>query len=134
MSARSNPDPAGRKVPRISQTEWEVMKAAWAQGPCSAAHITAVLNCADPSWHPKTVRTFLGRLVKKRALTFTKQGRAYLYRPLVRQDECADAASELFLRRVFGGSAKSMLAHLITRNKLSVGDIRELRGLLGGQG
>jgi len=123
-----------KKSPRISGAEWEVMRVVWSQAPSSSRQVIAALSRTGSTWHPITVRTFLGRLVKKRALTFTMQGRAYLYRPLVRQDECADAASELFLHRFFGGSAKLMLAHLITRDKLSVGEIRELKGLLGGQG
>jgi len=48
----------------------------------------------DPSWHPETVKAFLSRLVAKKALGFKKQGRAYLYRPLVTGGACLDAASK----------------------------------------
>jgi len=118
------------KVPRISETEWEVMKIVWSQGPCSAGQIIAALQQADASWHPRTAKAFLNRLVKKKALGFSKDGRAYLYRPLVRREECVDAASESFLERVFGGSLKPMLAHFVQREKLSPDEIRELRRLL----
>ena len=118
------------KVPRISETEWEVMKIVWSQGPCSAGQIIAALQQADASWHPRTAKAFLNRLVKKKALGFSKDGRAYLYRPLVRREECVDAASESFLERVFGGSLKPMLAHFVQREKLSPDEIRELRHLL----
>ena len=84
----------------------------------------------DPTWHPKTVKTFLSRLVRKKALGFRKEGRAYLYRPLVEEKDCVDAASESFLERVFGGSLKPMLAHFVERKKLSEEEIRELRRLL----
>jgi len=82
-----------KKTPRISETEWEVMKVVWAEAPCSAGQIIERLTRADPTWHPKTVKAFLNRLVKKRALGFRKEGRAYLYRPLAREGECVDAAS-----------------------------------------
>jgi BlaI family penicillinase repressor len=119
-----------RKVPRISETEWELMKVIWAQAPCSAGEIIDDLRRTDPSWHPRTVKAFLNRLVKKKVLGFSKEGRAYVYRPLVRQEECVDAASESFLERVFGGSLKPMLAHFVRRDKLSPEEIRELRRLL----
>ena len=119
-----------RKTPRISETEWEIMKVVWAQAPCSAGEIIAALQHRDPSWHPRTVKAFLNRLVKKKALGFSKEGRAYVYRPLVRRDECVDAASQSFLERVFGGSLKPMLAHFVERQKLSPAEIRELRRLL----
>ncbi len=122
-----------RKVPRISETEWEIMKIVWAQAPCPASDIIAALSVADASWHPKTVKTLLNRLVKKRALGFKQEGRAYVYRPLVREKECVDAASESFLERVFGGSLKPMLAHFVERKKLSPEEIQDLKRLLEGR-
>ncbi len=119
-----------QKVPRISETEWEVMKVVWSGAPCSAGQIIAALQYTDPSWHPRTAKAFLNRLVKKRVLGFSKEGRAYLYRPLVRREDCVDAASESFLERVFGGSLKPMLAHFVQRDKLSAEEIRELRRIL----
>lgn len=119
-----------RTIPRISETEWEVMKVVWALAPCSAGQVIEVLRQTDSSWHPRTVKAFLNRLVKKKALGFSKEGRAYVYRPLVHREDCVDAASESFLERVFGGSLKPMLAHFVKRDKLSADEIRELRRLL----
>jgi BlaI family transcriptional regulator, penicillinase repressor len=122
-----------KKVPRISETEWEVMKVVWAQAPCSAGQIIEALTRRDPTWHPKTVKAFLTRLVRKRALGFRKEGRAYLYRPLVKEEDSVEAASVSFLERVFGGSLKPMLAHFVERKKLSEEEIRELRSVLKNQ-
>lgn len=119
-----------KTTPRISETEWEVMKIVWAQAPCTAGQIIDNLTRADATWHPKTVKAFLNRLVKKRVLGFRKEGRAYLYRPLVRESECVAAASESFLDRVFGGALKPMLAHFVGRRKLSAAEVRELKNLL----
>jgi BlaI family transcriptional regulator, penicillinase repressor len=118
------------KKPRISETEWEVMKVIWTQAPCGAEQIIAELTRADATWHPKTVKAFLNRLVKKGVLGFQKEGRAYMYRPLMGESECIAAASESFLDRVFGGSLKPMLAHFVERKKLSAAEVRELRELL----
>jgi BlaI family penicillinase repressor len=119
-----------KNVPRISETEWEIMKVVWAQAPCSAGQIIAELTRRDSTWHPKTVKAFLTRLVRKRALGFRKEGRAYVYRPLVQEGDCVEAASTSFLQRVFGGSLKPMLAHFVERRKLSPEEIRELRRIL----
>ena len=119
-----------RKMPRISETEWEIMKVIWARTSCSAGEIIETLRRTDASWHPRTAKAFLNRLVKKKALGFSKEGRAYVYRPLARREECVDAASESFLERVFGGSLKPMLAHFVQQDKLSPDEIRELRRLL----
>jgi BlaI family transcriptional regulator, penicillinase repressor len=117
-------------MPHISETEWEVMNIVWSRGPCSADQIIAALQQADASWHPRTAKAYLNRLVQKKALGFSKEGRAYVYRSRVRREDCVDAASESFLGRVFGGSLRPMLAHFVQRDKLSPDEIRELRRLL----
>jgi len=119
-------------LPRISETEWEVMKVLWAKAPLSAQEIIEALSQQDV-WHPKTVKTLLNRLVRKKALGFTQEGRAYLYRPLVAEGECVSAVSASFLERVFGGSLKPMLAHFVHRRKLSAKEIQELKRLLEGK-
>jgi BlaI family transcriptional regulator, penicillinase repressor len=119
-----------KPVPRISETEWEVMRVVWSKGPCTADEVIRALARADRSWHPKTIKTFLNRLAGKKALGFRKEGRAYLYRPLVTEGECVSAVSETFLERVFGGALKPMLAHFVEHKKLSAEEIRELKKLL----
>ena len=106
------------------------MKVVWSQAPCPAGPIIEALQKTDASWHPRTAKAFLNRLVKKKVLGFSKEGRAYVYRPLVRREDCVDAASDSFLDRVFGGSLQPMLAHFVQREKLSSDEIRELRRLL----
>ena len=119
-----------KHVPRISDTEWELMRIVWAHHPITAADIIARLVASDPSWHPKTARTLLARLVEKQALGYEPRGRAYVYEPRVTEDECVAAASGSFVERVFGGSLKPMLAHFIEQRRLTREDLDELRALL----
>ena len=116
-------------TPRISEAEWEIMKICWSRSPISAQDIIATLSARDP-WHPKTVKTLLNRLVKKRALGFQREGRAYLYEPLVAEKHCVTAESNSFLDRVFGGSLKPMLTHFVESRRLSPGEIAELKILI----
>jgi BlaI family transcriptional regulator, penicillinase repressor len=118
------------KSPRISETEWEVMQAIWKGHPCTAQEVVSRLQESDSTWHPKTVKTLLARLVAKGALAYKTEGRAYHYRPLVTEAECQARASESFLDRVFGGALEPMLAHFVGRKKLSAAEIKELKRLL----
>lgn len=106
------------------------MKVAWALAPCSAGQIIDALVQADATWHPKTIKTFLNRLVRKGVLEVRKEGRAYSYRPVVTEAQCVDAVSESFLARVFGGSLKPMLAHFVEHEKLTGREIEELKRIL----
>jgi len=119
-----------KPVPRISDTEWEVMRAVWSGHPATAGEIADRLAHSDPSWHPKTARTLIGRLVEKGALAYDVDGRIFLYRPLVTEQECIAAASDSFLDRVFGGALKPMLAHFVERESLSPEEVRELEQIL----
>lgn len=105
------------------------MKICWERPPATAQEIIDALS-TQGSWHPKTVKTLLGRLVKKRALSFQKVGRAYLYQPLVAERDCITVESESFLDRVFGGSLTPMLAHFVENRKLTPQEITELKELL----
>ncbi len=119
-----------KKSPRISDTEWEIMRLVWAHHPITAADVIARLTAADPSWHPKTARTLLARLVAKKALDYEARGRVFVYEPLVTEEECIAAASGSFIDRVFGGALKPMLVHFIEQRRLSRSELDELRALL----
>ncbi len=119
-----------KKIPRISEAEWDVMKVLWAKGACSAAEIVAALIGIDPDRHPKTIKTYLGRLTAKKAVAFRKEGRGYLYRPLVAEHECVKAVADSFLKRVFGGAVKPMLAHFVEHKQLSSEEIEDLKRML----
>jgi BlaI family penicillinase repressor len=122
-----------KTAPRISETEWEVMRVVWDRHPITAAEIIERLTQQDPTWHPKTVRTLLARLVRKKALDYEPQGRLYVYEPKVSERDCVAAASDSFLGRVFGGSLKPMLAHFVRHRKLSRREIEELKRILDGK-
>jgi predicted transcriptional regulator len=51
------------------------MRIVRAHHPITAADIIARLTAADPTWHPKTARTLLARLVEKKALDYEEHGR-----------------------------------------------------------
>lgn len=119
-----------KHVPRISDTEWEIMRIIWLKHPLTANEVIEQLATMDSRWHPKTARTLLARLVQKGALEYEARGRTYVYSPLVSEEDCVATASESFVERVFGGSLKPMLAHFVERQKLTRKDLEELEQLL----
>ena len=106
------------------------MRVVWARNPVTAAEIIDDLSKADPTWHPVTAKTLLNRLVKKGALGYSMDGRAYVYRALVRERDCVNAVSSSFLDRVFGGQLSTMVAHFVENRKLTPKQVKELRKML----
>ena len=118
-----------KRLPRISESEWQVMKVLWAKSPATANDVIAAL-AGTCDWSDKTVRTLLTRLVRKKALAYTKDGRSYLYRPLVDERQCVRAESRSFLQRVYGGAIAPMLAAFLEDDELSVEQIADLKRML----
>ncbi len=119
----------GQAISRISDAEWRVMQVLWDESPLSASQVVDRLG-DEPDWSPRTVKTMLGRLVQKGALTYTEEGNKYLYRPAVARSACLRDASKSFLSRVFSGDTRLLLAHLVEAGKLSSEDIQMLKQTL----
>lgn len=118
-----------QEPPRISDAEWEVMQVLWESAPRCAAEVAEAL-APRRDWSDRTVKTLLGRLLKKGALEAEADGKRYLYRPRVEREECVRAEGQSFLRRVFGGEASPLLAHFVEEAELSGEEIDALRTLL----
>ncbi|ACA87996.1 BlaI/MecI/CopY family transcriptional regulator [Shewanella woodyi] len=113
----------------ISNSELAVLNLLWHSSPMSSSEVVAQLN-KSKQWHEKTVKTLLNRLVKKEAVGFEKQGRSYLYHPLIDQGEFQLKESQSFIERVFSGKLTPLVAGFAKENKLSSDDIAELKQLI----
>ena len=118
-----------RELPQISEAEFEVMKIVWKYAPINTNEITEKLT-QTTNWSPKTIQTLIKRLVSKKALTYEKQSRVFVYTPLVKEDEYIRRESNTFLNRFYDGNITSMLASYIEDDKLSETEIDTLRSLL----
>ena len=118
-----------RELPQISEAEFEVMKVVWKYAPINTNEITEKLT-QTTNWSPKTIQTLIKRLVSKKALTYEKQSRVFVYTPLVKEDEYIRQESNTFLKRYYDGNITSMLTSYLEDDKLSETDIDTLRHLL----
>lgn len=117
-------------IPAISDAEYQVMKVIWAAGaPISTNEVVDKLE-KTTAWKPKTIQTLLSRLVKKGALNYEKDGRVFVYTPLIQESEILEMESDTFLNRFYDGTVNSMIVKLLERDKLSENDMNELKRIL----
>lgn len=114
---------------KISQAESVVMDVLWRSSPLSAEDVVAELSQAQ-GWEAATVRTLLGRLVKKKALATKKDGRRFLYRPRIKRDDFVDAESQNLIDRFFDGRLGPLVTHFSERRKLTAKDVADLKRLI----
>lgn len=115
-------------IPRISESEWAVMKVIWDDNPITSNNIVEAL-AGSTDWKPKTIKTLLTRLVKKGAVGYEDKRREYNYYPLIEESVLVKKESLSFLKRVFGGALKPMIATMVEGEKLSKEEIDELKSL-----
>jgi len=122
-----------KDLPKISEAEWQVMKILWEKSPLTANEIVEQL-ANEIDWNPRTVKTFLNRLMNKNALGIQQEGRVYYYFPLVSRDECARYERENLLQRVYSGALQPLLAAFLQDQKLSKQEIEGLKLILENKG
>ena len=114
---------------KISPAEWEVLNALWEKAPATILEISEIL-AQKQNWHPKTIGTFLTRLVDKGVLSVQREGKVNVYAPLLSREQCVAEESDSFLKRVFRGATAPLLAHFCEVADLSDQEIAELQHLL----
>ncbi|HEX5460725.1 MAG TPA: BlaI/MecI/CopY family transcriptional regulator [Steroidobacteraceae bacterium] len=113
----------------ISEAESAVLAVLWEKGPATAEEVVAAV--AKPrAWQESTVKTLLGRLLKKRAVRAEKVGRRFIYSPTLKREEWLSRESESLLDRLYGGRVAPLVAHFSRHRKLSKRDVRELKHLI----
>lgn len=105
------------------------MQVLWKSHPLSAQDVISELN-KQKSWHEKTAKTLLNRLVKKQAISFTKEGKRYFYSPLIAEQDYQQKESASFISRLFKGRVSPLVAGFAEQEKLSEQDVQELKAII----
>ncbi|HEY0650383.1 BlaI/MecI/CopY family transcriptional regulator [Phenylobacterium sp.] len=114
---------------KISGAESLVMEALWRRSPLAAEEIFAEVGEAQ-GWAEATLKTLLNRLLNKGVVSAEKDGRRYLYRPLVARDDYVETESQGLLDRLFDGRLAPLVSHFSERQKLTPQDIADLKRLI----
>lgn len=113
----------------ISDAEALVMEVLWREHPLGADEVLATLS-AQTGWAEPTVKTLLNRLLNKGAIQARKEGRRYLYTPVLPREDWVQQQSAGMLERLFGGRVAPLVAHFSEQGRLSPADIAELKKLI----
>lgn len=116
-------------IKRLPDAELEIMKELWAAGePLTRPQLEQRL--ARKSWTSTTLLALLARLESKGFVSRQKLGKGYLYAAQVTRQEYLPVESRSALGRMFGGSARNLVAALAETHALSDTDIDELAAYL----
>ena len=113
----------------ISEAESIVMEVLWRHGPMRSENVVETL-AGQRKWREPTIKTLLSRLLTKGAIRAEKEGRRYVYSPVLTRDDWLSQESKGLLDRLFGGRLAPLVAHFGRHGKLSKKDIAELKRMI----
>ena len=119
------------RLPGLGAQELAIMKVVWRHGDVSVREVYETLRERRPVAYT-TVMTMMNTLEGKGYLKKALDGRAYRYRPALPEQRVVRAMVREFVERVFDGASAALVAHLVSRRRLSDDEREELRRLIDG--
>ena len=116
-------------APNISDAEAHIMEVLWQRHPLSTEEVALALQ-GRQSWKLATIKTLLGRLLAKGAIAAAKDGRRFLYSPVLTQQAWLKTQSLGLVDRWFGGRLAPLVAQFASHRRLKPADLEALRRLL----
>ena len=113
----------------LGRVQLLIMQVLWEKGRATAREITDAMNEREAIAH-STVQTLLRGLEEKGAVAHQAEGRTFVFYPLVEEGNFKQSATRDLVERVFGGSAATLVAHLLKNEDVSRHEIDEIRKLI----
>ena len=108
----------------VSDSEFEVLRELWETPSLTARQLTdRVLERTE--WSEPTIKTLLLRLLQKKAVERTREGKVFVYRALVDREEYRLMAGRSLLDRLFNGIAGDFLTCLVKNKSISAEEIEK---------
>lgn len=81
---------------KMTSAEWELMRIVWTLDHAGSREVIEIIQ-RKREWSESTIKTLLGRLVKKNLLATTKEGRNFVYHATIaEQTAMNDTVNDLF--------------------------------------
>jgi predicted transcriptional regulator len=105
------------------------MEVLWRDNPLPTEAVVTALE-GEQHWQEGTIKALLNRLLRKKAIRAAKDGRRFLYSPVMSRDEWLLTESKGLLDRLFAGRIAPLAAHFSRHGKLTKRDIADLKRLI----
>ena len=120
---------ARKKSPNLTDGELPLMEVLWKKGQATVGDVVASLT-TDPPLAYSTVLTTLRILEAKGYLRHTKKGRAFVYEPVIVQEEASRKALGYLVNRFFGGSRELLVMNLLKEEKIGRAELRRIKKMI----
>jgi predicted transcriptional regulator len=120
-----------RKSPTLTEAELRLMEVLWEKNSATVQQILEVLPEKEPLAY-NSVLTTIRILEKKGYVKHVKDGRAFVYSPLVERKEATRSEISRLVNRFFGNSHELLVLNILEDQGVDEGEIKRLRKMLEG--
>ena len=121
--------PATPRASRLTAPQLEIMKVLWERSEATVLEIQHALHTARPL-AATTIATLLSRLEKRGLVTYRTEGRQYVYRAVLQEQDAQHHALVEMTQELFAGDVPTMVSQLLSSHELRPGDLARVRALI----
>lgn len=118
--------------PRLSDLQFSVMRILWDQGEATVADVHTALH-DERGLAPTTVATLLSRLEKRNLVSHRSEGRQFVYRALVSEQDVRRTMVTDLTELLFEGDAAELMSHLLDARDFSADDLARVKSIIEAQ-
>jgi predicted transcriptional regulator len=120
---------ARKKSPTLTEAELRLMEVLWERGRSTVNDVADAVSGDTPLAY-STVLTTLRILERKGYVRHAKEGRAFVYQPVVGRGEASRSAIRYVLSRFFGNSPKLLVLNMLEDEQIDQQELERLKDLI----
>lgn len=117
------------KLPRLTPPQLEILRVLWERPEATVVEIHQALSTERPL-AATTISTLLSRLEKRGLVAYRAEGRQYVYRAVLKEQDARQHALVEVTQGLFAGDVPTMVSQLLSSHELRPGDLVRVRELI----
>ncbi len=113
----------------LTEAELRLMKIIWRRGECAVTDLVDAMP-AEETLAYNSVLTTVRILEQKGYVEHRQEGRAFIYRPRVSEEEASHSEVRHMLGRFFGNSREQLLLSLLGDGEITAMELERLKGAI----
>ncbi|WP_299224090.1 BlaI/MecI/CopY family transcriptional regulator [uncultured Aquimarina sp.] len=109
---------------QLTKAEEEVMQLLWELREGNVAAIIDKMQEPKPAYN--TISTIIRILENKEFVSHRKEGKGYVYFPLVKKEEYSNQSLNKLMNNYFNGSFRNMVSFFVKKNDMNIEDLETI--------
>ena len=114
----------------LGELQHAIMRVLWDEGEATVARVNEALS-EDKRRATTTIATMLTKMEKKGVVDHRVEGRQFVYRPIVSEQDVTRSMVADLTQRLFEGDVTALVSHLISDQEIDTKELGRLRRMIG---